>query len=142
MSEEKAMVIEAVSYEKAIQNSKVYNRSQLEYHLWINLNPEQVREAYFVEAAEIGPDADNSKIFGDTFIRESTCWIRANTPYLNHKIGKHVYKLSFVDRFTDTDFSLYFSYIIQDDCPEKPYVYIKDKIETPEEKFTLYCDQS
>ena len=46
--------------------------------------------------------------------------------YLNLKSGKHTYRLMFVERYTDTDFSLYFSYIIQDDSPEKPYVYMKE----------------
>ena len=45
------------------------------------------------------------------------------------------YKLMMVDRCTDTDFSLYISYFIQDNNPEKPYVYMhKDTSEEGDNK--------
>lgn len=122
--EDKATTLQSCRYEDLAKYCKVFNLSTLDYHLWIYLNPETVRESYFYQAEEIGPEADNSKIFEDTFQREG-CWIRVNMQYLNLKSGKHTYRLMFVERYTDTDFSLYFSYIIQDDSPEKPYVYMK-----------------
>jgi len=146
MNEDKVTKLEACAYEDLAKHSKVFNLSTLNYHLWIYLNPETVRDAYFIEAEEVGPNADNSKLFPDTFIRESQCWIRANMEYLDLKPGKHTIKLSMVDRFTDTDFSLYASYFIQDDNPDKPYVYMKPKQETPSstyvapKTFTLYED--
>lgn len=118
-------MLEACSYEDLCKHSKVFNKSALNYHLWIYMDPETVREAYFVEAKEIGPHADNSKLFPDTFVRESQCWIRANMEYLDLRPGKHTIQLQMVNRFTDTDFSLYASYFIQDDNPDKPYVYMK-----------------
>lgn len=143
--DDKATILYSCSYEDLAKNSKVFNLSTLNYHLWIYLDPETVRDAYFNRAYEIGTHADNTKIFPDTFIRDNTCWIRANMQYLNLKPGKHTIKLEFVDRYTDVDFSLYISYIIQDDDPEKPYVYMKadgastpidDKI--PAQRFTPY----
>lgn len=140
----KATTLEACRYEDLAKYSKVFNLSTLDYHLWIYLNPETVRQTYFNRAFEIGPDADNSRIFPDTFVRESQCWIRVNMQYLNLKPGKHTIKLEFVERYDDTDFSLYISYIIQDDNPEKPYVYMKpDGASTPvadiaPEGFTIY----
>lgn len=142
--EEKATTLQACGYEDLAKHSKVFNLSTLNYHLWIYLNPETVREAYFYKAEEIGPEADNSRIFEDTFQREGQCWIRVNMEYLNLKPGKHTIRLMFVDRYTDTDFSLYFSYIIQNDNPEKPYVYMKDNgastpvCNTKPSSFTIY----
>lgn len=122
--QDKIMCLEASIYENLAKHSKVFNKNTLEYHMWIYLDPEDVRTAFFLGAEEIGPNADNSKIFPDTFTRENECWIRANTEYINTLPGKHTLKLKFVDRFTDTDFCLYASYYIQDDNPEKPYVYM------------------
>lgn len=125
ITKDKIMSLQACRYEELPSYTKVFNSEAVEYHLWIYLNPEDVREAYFYKAEEIGPNADNSKIFPDTFVRESQCWIRVNREYINNKPGKHIIKLSFVDRFTDADFSLYISYYMQVDDPEKPYVYMK-----------------
>lgn len=122
---DKVNYLEATEYKHLAKYSKVFNLSTLEYHLWIYLNPDTVRDAYFKGAEEIGPNADNSTIYQDTFVRESQCWIRVNRGYLDNRIGKHTIKFSFVDRFTDTDFSLYASFYIQEDNPEKPYVYMK-----------------
>lgn len=119
------MMLEACEYDKLSKHCKVFNVETMDYHLWIYLNPDDIRDAYFLGAQEIGINPDNSKIFGDTFVRESTCWIRVNTCYLNNKPGKHTIKLSFVNRCTDTDFSLYVSYYAQVTNPEKPYVYMK-----------------
>jgi len=121
--------LQACRYEDLAKFCKVFNLSTLDYHLWIYLDPTDGRDTYFQKAEEIGPQADNSNIYPDTFIRESQCWIRVNFGFLNLKPGKHTYRLYLVNRYESTDFSLYFSYYIQDDNPEKPYVYMKPGIE-------------
>ena len=145
-AKEKIMSLEACSYEDLPKHTKVFNSQAVEYHLWIYLNPEDVRTAYFYGAEEIGPNANNNNIFPDTFVRESQCWIRVNREYINNIPGKHTIRLKFVDRYTDTDFSLYVSYYIQNDNPDKPYVYItpvKEQIPLPippGPTFTPYSD--
>ena len=143
---DKIMSLEACKYDDLAKYSKIFNSKAVEYHLWIYLNPEDVRTAYFYGAEEIGPNANNSTIFPDTFIRESECWIRVNREWISNSVGKHIIKLMFVDRFTDTDFSLYVSYYIQNDNPDKPYVYMKETKEEcplpipPGPIFTPYVD--
>ena len=144
MVADKIMQLESCRYDDLAKYSKVFSKNELEYHLWIYLNPEEVRNAYFIKAREVGPNADNSKIFPDTFEREGQCWIRVNTAYINTEVGKHTLKLMFVDSFTDTDFSLYVSYYIQDDNPARPYVYMHQEendgsMPTPH-GFTPYID--
>lgn len=124
--QDKIMSLEACRYEDLAKHCKVFNSDTCEYHLWIYLNPEDVRGAYFVGAVEIGPNADNSKIFPDTFVRESQCWIRVNKNYIGTTPGKHTVKLQFVDTATDTDFNLYFSFHMQVNNPVKPYVYMHE----------------
>lgn len=123
-TQDKVMQLEACTYNELAKHSKVFNSNAVEYHLWIYLNPDDVRDTYFIGAEEIGPNADNSKIFPDTFQRQGQCWIRVNRGYLGDNPGKHTIKLNFVDRFTDTDFSLYVSYYLQVDNPKRPYVYM------------------
>ena len=122
MKDDKIMSLRACKYSDLAKNVKVFNIDAMEYHLWIYLDPEDVRGAYFNEAKEIGENSECKTIYPDTFVRESTCWIRVNIGYLNSNIGKHIIKLSFVDKMTDTDFSLYVSYYITNDNPDQPYV--------------------
>ena len=147
--QDKITMLEACKYSDLAKYTKIFNLATLDYHLWIYLNPQDVRDAYFIKATETGPGADNVHIYPDTFVRDSQCWIRVNSGYLNNSIGKHILKLSFVDRYTDTDFSLYASYYIQNDNPDKPYVYMPQQDEgdvesptytTPQRTFTEYKD--
>lgn len=144
MISDKIMILNACSYNDLAKNSKVFNTSEIEYHLWIYMNPEDVREASFLEAYEVSPEIHDSDVHTSIFERESTCWIRAVTRSLNLNPGKHTYKLKMVNKFTDTDFSLYVSYYIQDDNPDKPYVYMNkeesDSEDSSEEELTLYED--
>lgn len=129
MSEDKFMTLEACRYDELAKYTKVFNTDECQYHLWIHLNPEDVRGCSFVEAKEIGPNANNSTIFPDTIVRTSQCWIRVNKMWVGTSPGKHTLKFTFVDTSTDDDFSLYASFYMQVDDPEKPYVYMK---ETPQ----------
>lgn len=126
---DKVTSLNASTYEELSNNIKVFNSATTNYHLWIYLNAEDVRDAYFIGAKEIGHNADNLKIFPDTFVRESTCWIRVNFGYLGNKVGKHIIKLDFVNRYTDDDFSLYVGYYLQNNNPDKPYVYMHNEDE-------------
>lgn len=148
MLDDKVISLEACAYNDMSKYVKVFSVDQLEYHLWIYLNPEDVRGCYFVGAKEIGPNADSSTTYPDTYIRESECWIRANMGYIDKGIGKHIIKLQFVEKMTSTDFSLYVSYYIQDSNPDKPYVYMKDDGSSEpiypwptESEFTEYKEQ-
>ena len=138
---DKVMSLEACRYEDLAKYSKVFNSDTCEYHLWVYLNPEDVRGAYFVGAVEIGPNADNSRIFPDTFVRESQCWIRVNKNYIGTTPGKHTVKLAFVDTATDTDFNLYISFYMQVDNPEKPYVYMQDTPKEVEYNYLIPSDR-
>lgn len=109
------------------RNSKVFNLSSLEYHLWIYLNPKDIMGCTFLGAEEINNEED-FETFSAAFERDSQCWIKVTTGLINKSPRLHIYKLNFVDTRTETDFSLYVSYYIQTDNPDKPYVYIEPGI--------------
>lgn len=147
MLSDNVITLQACNYQDLPKYTKVFNTEQLEYHLWIYLNPEDVRGCYFDKAEEVGIDPALLHTYPDTFVRESECWIRVNMGYIDKGIGKHTLRLQFVEKATSTDFSLYVSFYIQDDHPDKPYVYMKkDGASTPtydwpnESEFTEYKD--
>ena len=136
---DKIQILEACHYDDLAKHTKVINLDAAEYYAWIQLDPDDVRNSYFFGVQEIGISANNSMIFGDTFTRESECWIRMNMTHVARKPGKHTFKLSFVDRTTDDPFSLYCSFHLQVDNPEKPYVYMHQE-EVSEQRLPIIPD--
>lgn len=123
MTQDTTLTLTSCKYSDLAKHSKVINVDELDYFLWIYLNPEYVRDSYFVCGSEM---SNNPRItFHDTFTRPSTSWIRVKTSDLNKEIGLHTYKFLFADRITSDTFSLYANYIIQSDNQEKPYIYMK-----------------
>lgn len=131
MSDRPSLQLRACSYQDIGKNTPVLNLDQIEYFLWIALDPEITSRCYFYEAAELDK-TDGPIQFPDTFEHVSPTWIKVRTDYINKSVGQHIYRLSFVDRDTDDCFSFFVSYIIQDDRPEKPYIYMNRKSEEPE----------
>ena len=124
--EDNIFTLTASNYNDIAKHSKVVNVNELDYFLWVYLNPEDVRDAYFLSACEvIKPGQDAVTTFTDTFERKSTSWIQIKTDFINKKTGLHIYKLNFVNYTNDVTFSLYASYTIQRDDEEKPYIYMK-----------------
>ena len=123
MTQDIMLTLTSCKYSDLAKHSKVINICELDYFLWVYLNPEYVRDAYFLCGSELADDP--LTIYPDTFTRPSTSWIRVKVDDLNKDIGLHIYKFSFVDRTTGDSFSLYANYIIQRSDEEKPYIYMK-----------------
>lgn len=56
--------------------------------------------------------------------QEHQPWIDINKSLLDLSIGRHIYRLSFVEEGSIFAISCWFGYIIQDNHPEQPYVYM------------------
>lgn len=123
----------ASKHENMAKNSKQFNLAELDYFLYVQLDPPLSSKWYLYRIEEKMKDGSLKKIpFPNTVKRESPTWLKFATDYINKSIGLHSYKLTFVDRETDISISLWFSYSIQNDNPDKPYVYMereKDKTE-------------
>ena len=115
--------LDACPYREIGKHTPVLNHDEIPYHLFVMLNPEMTRDCTMYEVHELDKE-DSPIIFPDTFMRVSPTWIRVITDHLNKKVGQHIYRMAFVDKITTDTFFLYFSYIIQDDNPNKPYIYM------------------
>lgn len=62
-------------------------------------------------------------------------WIRIISDILDWDIGLHIYQLSLVNKYSNDVVSVYFGYIVQDDDPEKPYIYMNREICREEDKW-------
>ena len=123
MTQDTTLTLTSCRYSDLAKHSKVINVDELEYFLWVYLNPEYVRDALFLYGAEISDDP--VPVFPDTFKRPSTSWIQIKSDNLNKSIGLHTYKFGFVTPETGDTFSLYMNYIIQRSDQAKPYISMK-----------------
>ena len=123
MQEDNYIILEMASYNDIAKCCRVLNPKYLNYFIYGRLNPTLTDKYVLVDVRET-TDPD-STIWLNAFIKESPTWIKINSTLINKSIGQHIYKFTFVDTQTDDTFSQYLSYIIQDDNPETPYIYMK-----------------
>lgn len=124
MGKAKVFQLNACSYEDIPSNTPVINKANFDYFLWIHI-PEEIARCYaFYQLDEMAPE--HKKVPHIGFI-ERDCnrpWLKITSSVLGSTVGKHLYKLCFVNQITNDLISLFFSYTIQDDNPDKPYVYM------------------
>ena len=114
----------AYSYNDVIKNSVVLKKSTLEYHMWIYLETSpDLDDCVIFNVTELNHE-DDICVMDSAFVRESTCWIKVTTDLIDKSPGLHIYRIQFINRNTDDIFSKYIAYTIQDDNPEKRYIYM------------------
>ncbi len=124
MTQDNVLTLTSCKYKDLAKHSKVINVNELDYYLWVYLNPDDVRDAHFLGGREL-TDGEPVITFPDSFVRPSTSWIRMKCDNLNKQPGLHVYKFTFVNRCTNDSFAIYANYIIQRSDVNKPYIYMK-----------------
>lgn len=109
-------------------NTPVINLSTLEYFLWIRIPHNIAREYELYQASQSLPkkaDIDNFKLFIEQECRKP--WLKITSKILDVSVGFHQYELKFINRYTNDIVTLYFAYIIQNDMPEKSYMYMDNE---------------
>ena len=107
---------------------KVLNKQTLNAFVYIEIPAYIAQDCVLYEVSEICPEFVAIPNYGEFISIHSDKnypWLDVNSDYLNQSIGMHVYELGYVNTDTDVTFSLYFSYIMQDNDPNKPYIYMQ-----------------
>lgn len=116
--------LDACRYDELASNTKTFNKNEIEYYLWVHLPIEDIKDCSLFQVDEIEPQIQ--EVHSGSLV-EHECnrpWVKIVFRILRDDIGLHIYKLSFINRYTDDVVPLYFSYVIQDDYPFKPYDYM------------------
>lgn len=116
--------LSAVSRQNMSSFSRVFNTNEIEYFLFIRV-PELFAKEF--ELYQIDCIDDKSVSLSDNAAWEhesGRVWYRIKSSMLNMKSGYHMYRLCFVNKRTNDTSSLYISYVIQDNTPDKPYIYM------------------
>lgn len=119
------IVLQADTYDNVFKSVQILNKNSLEHYLYISIPPELKDNTRIYNIEDV-----TSKKYLDVRLFEHMCnriWIRVVSDILDTSAGQHLYRMRLVNTLTNDTYSLYFVYRIQDDDPEKPYIYMDSK---------------
>ena len=119
------LYLETIYRDKISSVNKVFRRSEFDSigYLPIHLNID-VRDYKFVSIYSLNPM--NFRLFKEEYnMCLCRAWIDVPVTSLDLNIGYHLYTVQLVNIHTNDIANLYFSYTIQNDEPEKSYLYLK-----------------
>lgn len=113
-------------YYDALSNTAVINKNGIEFYIWLKLPDDTCNQLSLFEVIDFNYTSGPKSIdFSAKLFRENhRPWIRLESSMLNLDVGYHIFRFRFVDIDLDDYISFYFSYVIQDDNPDKPYMYM------------------
>jgi len=121
------ILCEVVKYPDLNRVCNVFNKNTIDDYFWLHLPCETTK----MEFHKLFNISGKNKVEIDTtdkLGRENDHpWIRINSSILDTTVGKKLYKIQLMDVQTDEPYNYYFTYIIQDDNPYTPYVYMEDR---------------
>lgn len=120
-------VLELGKYSELTKIHRIFNLAEVGYKWALHIPDDLAPHIQLYDIAEILPQcSDSPQSYQHMYSRDCMRpWIDILTECLDTAPGKHIYKLSFVDTYTDDQLSLYFTYTIQQDNPDQDYVYME-----------------
>lgn len=116
-------------YKELSANTKIFNSKTVEYFLWIQLPDTCTSDYALYEIHRVDVGSALEVLGSQSLIkRDGPHWLKIVSQLLDLTIGKHIYQLKFVNKITNDVVSYYFSYYIQEDNPDKDYVYMNREV--------------
>lgn len=132
------MILNSNEYEKVVNDCPVINLHILEDVFNVRI-PYNVTGYRLYDLLEVSCSPMQTISFEGVMFDGLHPWVDIPTENLNRINGKHVYKLSFMNERTNNYINVYISYIIQDDNPQKDYIYMSNRYtEDDEDKESIY----
>ena len=117
-------VIQSSKLDQLPLNTKIYNSKDFSEIVCVKLPPQMPRDMNLIEIYSL--NASEELDFTDKTTRdERRPWIDISSDILDLTAGQHVYRMTFSKPECKLNATCWFSYIIQDNNPEKPYIYMK-----------------
>ena len=116
--------LEAVPHKFVALASKVFSLQEVQHFLFVKVDAEFAKTYELYQVAEI---QDKAEYLCDKNLWEhdpGRIWYRFRSHQLNLTTGYHTYRLSFVNTITNDTALLYIAYVIQNNDPDKPYIYM------------------
>lgn len=123
--------LDAVTHDKMSYVSELFSRQQVEPYLYVKIPPYIAREYELTQVDEIkdraypleSKDSDETPLWEHDSRR---MWYKFRSDILDMETGYHNYRLTFQNRITGDTCLLYIAYTIQNNNPDKPYIYMDE----------------
>lgn len=104
-------------------NTKIYNSKDFSEVVCVKLPPQMLRDMDLIEIYNLNASEDVD--FADQVTRdEHRPWIDISSSILDLTPGQHTYRMTFQKSECKLKATCWFCYIIQENNPEKPYIYM------------------
>lgn len=114
-------VFNLVPYDEAIRNALYLNKQTLGEKFYCKIPLDMAHAVEFVSVCEIAHDPIAAE---SITVSDNNPWIDISTDAMNLSVGPHMYQFSFRNTRFGEMMYLYLYYNLQDDNPEKPYIYM------------------
>lgn len=114
------------NYNEAIIHSEVINVGELQDSIWLKLPDDMAKYLTLTGVSSIGFENNGTSIdiTGKVTRVTNRIWIEIDKSVFSFDTGFHMYQLVFDDSGTGSILNLYFCYHIQDNRPDKDYIYM------------------
>ena len=120
--------VEALRYDEAIANSKVFSKLEMNNYLWLKIPVEFAEDFRIDSIKRVMPSEVD---LTDVSYRDNwATWIKVPTENLQDFNVLQVFKIVFTNVLTGDEQDLFFAYSVQTEDVEKPYIYVVDKNQT------------
>lgn len=116
------LMCNAVPYSEIASNRPVINISQFVDNLNIRLPNVPALEHHQLISIVNNADAQDTILSNPMTLNSR--WVDIPCKILDTSIGIHTYCLAIANSITQEIYRLYFTYLIQDDTPDTPYIYM------------------
>lgn len=131
------MIAKSCDYKKLNEHCQVFNNNELDEYLNIRL-PHEMYGYCLYDILDVSSSPVKTVSFDGVTFDGVHPWVDVPWKNLSRICGKHTYKLSFMDTCNNRYLTTYVSYIIQDDNPYKPYIYMNRYVEDEIDKQGMY----
>lgn len=117
------------TYQESVSEGRCINVAEVSDDIYIKYPPSTSARLELSSVSQIG--GKSGTIEPTEFTQDGkTVWLKTDKANLDMSIGFHVYRFRFYDTELLANIDYYISYFVQDDDPEKPYIYMKRSAET------------
>ena len=117
-------ILNATDHDKLYTETRLISIHDMEYYLWVSISSNIAKYYKLYEVEEVGTNT-KAICIKDVVTHESNRpWYRFDSMFLNRDPGQHVYCMKMVNTQNNNTYNQYFSYILQKEDTDKPYVYV------------------
>lgn len=105
---------------------RVIRHYQVEKTLYLHIPACYIRNYLIFQIDQVCPKYEKLDVLDKVDTSPNRPWILVDSFIFDFSIGMHKYRIHMVNKHTNDVIELYFGYIVQNDEPDRPYIYMEE----------------